>query len=225
MKRLSIAIGFGIVCLLPNAARADDPPAGPNCAIAAQPLFGGDPNYVTIACSGINDAFANQLADLMTRILRDKLDPQMVNAKLDEVERTPDDGVPRTLNDGQRQAIIQALAGKDAEQITITAHPNVEDSAGYGKDLAAPLLMAGWQIEGHQIRRAAPKALDPVQGVALVIRDKDAPPKKALRLKAALTAAHVNAPFVSDPSLAAEATMIWVGKRPIFMQAAEAAKQ
>jgi hypothetical protein len=224
MKRLTIAIGLSIALFLPNAARADDPPAGPNCAIAAQPLFGGDPNTVTIACSGINDAFANQLADLMTRILRDKLDPQMVNAKLDEVERVPDDGVPRTLNDAQRQTIILALAGKDPEQITITAHPIVEDSAGYGKDLATPLLMAGWQIEGHQIRRAAPKALDPVPGVALVIRDKDAPPKKALRLKAALAAAHINAPLLSDPSLAPEATMIWVGKRPVFMQA-EAAKQ
>src|ERR1700686_3155682 len=115
MKRLSIAIGLSIAFLLPNAARADDPPAAPNCAIAAQPLFGGDPNTVTIACSGINNAFANQLADLMTRILRDKLDPQIVNAKLDEVERVPDDGVPRTLNDAQRQTIILALAGNDAE--------------------------------------------------------------------------------------------------------------
>jgi hypothetical protein len=83
--------------------------------------------------------------------------------------------------------------------------------------------MAGWQIEGHQIRRAAPKTLDPVSGLAVVVRDRDAPPQKAVRLRAALTAAHVNAPLVSDPSLAAEATVLWIGKRPTFMQA-DAAK-
>lgn len=219
MKRHSIAIGLGLVLLLPAAARAEDPPAAPNCAIAAQPLIGGDPNTVTIACSGINEAFANQLADLMNRMLRERLDPQTVNAKLDEVERVPDDGVPRSLNDGQRQAIIQSLAGKEAAQIAVVAHPSVEDSAGYGKDIATPLLMAGWQIEGHQIRRTTNKTLDPVPGVAIIVHDKDAPPQKAVRLKAALAAAHVTAPIVSDPSLAAEATMIWIGKRPTFMQA------
>src|SRR5207248_8651172 len=211
------------VVLVPSAVRADDPPAPASCAIAAQPLFGGDAANVTISCSGINEAFANQLAALMSRILRDRLDPQMVNAKLDEVERVPDDGVARTVDDSQRQAIIQTLAGKDTEQITIIAHPAVEDSAGYGKDLATPLLMAGWQIEGHQVRRTAPKPLEPVQGVAIVVRDTNAPPKKALRLKAALTAAKIAAPLVADPRFDAEATMLWIGKRPVFMQA-DAAK-
>ena len=222
MKPLFIATGLALLLLAPTAARADDPPQA-SCAIAPQPMFGADPNGVTIACTGVDEAAGSQLAALMTRIMHDRLDPQTVSAKLDEVERVPDDGVARTLNDAQRQAIIRALSGRDAEQITITAHPNVEDSAGYGKDIAAPLLMAGWQIEGHQIRRAASKVLDPVSGLAVVVRDRDAPPQKAMRLRAALTAAHVNAPFVSDPSLAAEATVIWIGKRPTFMQA-DAAK-
>jgi hypothetical protein len=84
--------------------------------------------------------------------------------------------------------------------------------------------MAGWQIEGHQIKRAAPKLLETVPGVALVVRDKDAPPPKAVRLRAALAAARVSAPLVSSPSLAADAAMLWIGKRPVFMQA-DAAKQ
>jgi hypothetical protein len=224
MKRLSIAIGLGLVLLAPRPARADDPPAPANCALSAQPLFGGDQNTVTIACSGVSEAFANQLAELMTRILRDRLDPQMVNAKLDEVERAPEDGVARTLDEAQRHAIVQTLAGKEAEQIAVVAHPAVEDSAAYAKELATPLLMVGWQIEGHQIRRAVSKTLEPVHGVALVVRDKSAPPQKAQRLKAALAAARVNAPFASDPSLAAEATMLWIGKRPVFVQA-DAPKQ
>lgn len=224
MKRLSIAIGLGLLLLAPGAARADDPPPPANCAVSAQPLFGGDPNAVTIACSGVSEAFANQLAELMTRILHDRLDPQMVNAKLDEVERVPDDGVARALDETQRQAILQKLVGKEAEQIAVVAHPAVDDSAGYGKDLATPLLMAGWQIEGRQIRRAVSKTLEPVQGVAVVVRDQNAPPQKAVRLKAALSAAHVTAPLVSDPQMAADATMLWIGKRPVFMQT-DAAKQ
>ena len=224
MRRPIIAIGLALVLFAPAAVRAEDAPAQPSCEVSAQPLFGGDAGAVTISCSGINDAFGNQLATLMTRILRDRLDPQLVNAKLDEVERGPDDGVARTVDDRQRQAIIQNLAGKEAEQIAITAHPNVDDSAGYAKDLATPLLMAGWQIEGHQIKRAAPKLLETVAGVALVVRDKDTPPQKAVRLRAALAAARVSAPLVSNPGLAADAAMLWIGKRPVFMQA-DAAKQ
>lgn len=224
MKRLSLAICLSFLLLAPGAGRADDPPAPASCAVSTQPLFGGDASAVTIACSGINEAFANQLAELMTRILRDRLDPQLVNAKLDEVERAPEDGVARTLDEAQRHAIVQNLAGKDGEQITITAHPAVEDSAAYAKELATPLLMVGWQIEGHQIRRAVSKTLEPVQGLAVVVRDKNAPPPKAQRLKAALSAARVNAPFASDPSLAPEATVLWIGKRPVIVQA-DAPKQ
>ena len=224
MNRLFIAIGLGLVLLAPGAARADDPPAPASCGVSTQPLFGGDQNAVTIACTGVSEAFANRLAALMTRILHDRLDPQMVSAKLDEVERAPEDGVARALDEGQQHAIVQALAGKDAEQITVIAHPSVEDSAAYAKDLATPLLLVGWQIEGHQIRRAVSKTLDPVTGVAVVVRDQNAPPKKAQRLKAALSAARVSAPLVSDASLAPEATTLWIGKRPVFMQA-DAVKQ
>jgi hypothetical protein len=222
MKRLLITIGLGLA-IVPNAAGADEPPAQASCELGSQPLIGGDPNRVTIGCNGVNDAFADQLIELTNRMLRDRINPQTVLAKLDEVERVPDDGVARTLNDLQRQAIIQTLHGQDNAQIMITAHPSVDDSAGYAKDLATPLLMAGWQIEGHQVRRTAPKPLEPVQGVAIVVRDTNAPPKKALRLKAALTAAKVAAPFVSDPRFDAEATMLWIGKRPVFTQA-DAAK-
>ena len=224
MNRLLIAIGLSFLLLAPSAARPDDPPAPASCGVSTQPLFGADQNSVTIACSGISEAFANQLAGLMTRILHDRLDPQLVNAKLDEVEPVPEDGVARSLDEGQRHAIVQSLAGKDGEQIMITAHPAVEDSAAYAKELATPLLMVGWQIEGHQIRRAVSKTLEPVQGVAVVVRDKSTPPQKAQRLKAALGAGRVHAPFVSDPSLAPEATVLWIGKRPALVQA-DAPKQ
>ena len=221
MKRMLLPLALGLFSFS-SSAYADDP-AG--CGLTSAPLLAQPDGSVLIGCiGGINDAFGSQLVDVLNKIVRDRLDPRAVLAKLEEIEGVPDDGVARSVSDSQQQAIVQSLAGKQAEQIAITVHPSVEDSAGYAKDIAAPLLMAGWQIEGHQIRRAAPKVLEPVTGVAVVVRDRNAPPQKAVRLKAALSAAHIAALFVSDPSLAPEAAMLWIGKRPVLMQA-EAAKQ
>src|ERR1051325_546354 len=142
MKRFFISLGLGLA-LAPNAAGADEPPAQASCEIGSQPLIGGDPHRVTTGGNGVSDAFADQLIELTNRMLRDRINPQTVLAKLDEVERVPDDGVARGLNDLQRQAIIQTLHGQDTAQIMITAHPSVDDSAGYAKELATPLLMAG----------------------------------------------------------------------------------
>jgi hypothetical protein len=221
MTRSALALGLFLVVsaamatpVAITAARAEDaPPAG--CTFAgASFLSTPDQGDVTISCSGLSEAVGRQLADIMTRILKDRLDPQMVLAKLDEVDRIPEAGVARTVDESQRQSIIQSLLGKPVEQIAITAHLQVEDSADYAKAIATSLMMVGWQIEGQQIHRAAPKLLDPVQGLALVVHDRSAAPQKALQLKAALAAAHIGAPLVSNPALAADATMLWVGRRP-----------
>jgi hypothetical protein len=82
--------------------------------------------------------------------------------------------------------------------------------------------MVGWQIEGHEIRRVAVRSLDAVNGVAVVVPDKAAPPEKALHLRAALAAAHVGASLVSDPGMPADATLLWIGRRPEFMPEAAA---
>jgi hypothetical protein len=145
--------------------------------------------------------------------------PSSVLAKLDEVARVPQEGVARTVDENQRHQIIQSLLGKPAAQIAITAHLSVEDSAEYAKALATPLMMVGWQIDGNQVRRAAPKSLEPVQGLAVVVRDRGAVPQKALQLRAALTAAHIGTALVSDPGLAADATLLWIGRRVVFTPA------
>ena len=80
------------------------------------------------------------------------------------------------------------------------------------------LFSVGWQIENNQIRRRAPRELDPVAGVAIVVRDRNAPPPRAQRLKAALDAANVGAVLVSDLALSPEAILLWVGRRPEFEQ-------
>ena len=218
MKRLLIAVGLGLFVLSP-AARADDAPPLAVCGLTSAPLLAASDGNVLIGCSGgVSDAFGNQLAEVLNRILQNRLDPQMVLAKLDEIDRVPDDGLPRVVDDGQRQAIVQSLVGKQSEQIAITAHLAVDDSAEFAKGIAAPLVMAGWQIEGHQIRRAASRALDGVHGVAIVVRNRDAAPPKAMQLRSALSAAHIGSQFVSDPNLAPDATVLWIGRRPVFMQ-------
>jgi len=73
---------------------------------------------------------------------------------------------------------------------------------------------AGWQIEGQQIRRTALPSLDSIHGLAVVVRDKAAPPPPAVRLKAALNAAHISAALVADATLAPDSTLLWVGRRP-----------
>jgi len=140
-----------------SAARADEiPPAG--CSFAgASFLSQADLGDVTINCTGLSEAFGRQLTEILTRILKNRLDPQMVLAKLEEVDQVPPEGVARTVDDNQRHLIIQSLIGKPVEQIAITAHLSVEDSAEYAKALATPLMMVGWQIEANQVRRAAPE--------------------------------------------------------------------
>jgi hypothetical protein len=202
-----------------DPARADD--AG--CTVTDVNMATPDQGAVTIGCAGLSEAFGRQFSEILTRILKDRLDPQAVMAKLDEVDRVPQEGVARTVDETQRQLLIQALHGKPPGQIAITAHPAVEDSAEFAKAIATPLLQVGWGIEGQQIRRAAPTALEPVPGLALVVRDKGAAPPQALQLRAALTAAHIATALVADPNLGPDATLLWVGRRPGFTPT-EAAK-
>jgi len=218
MKRLAMLFGW---LALASAAQAQEtqPAPPPGCALASDLIVSQGQGTVTINCSGVTEGYGDQLADLLSQILQNRLDPQAVIAKLDEIERVPEDGKPRTVDDAQRQAIIQALLGKPVQEIGIAAHSQVDDSAEYARALAQPLLMVGWQIQGQQIKRSAPKALDDVRGVALLVRSRDQPPAKALLLRSALTTAHVVAPLLSDPTMPADAVVMWIGRRPVFMSA------
>jgi len=214
MMRSAIVLGlFWAVSASP--ARAEDAAAGA-CSVTDVNMTSPDQGTVTIGCSGLSEAFGRQFADILTRILKDRLDPQTVMVKLDEVDRVPQEGIARTVDESQRQLIIQSLFGKPPGQIAITAHPIVEDSAEFAKAIATPLLQVGWRIEGQQIRRAAPQSLEPVPGLAVVVRDKGAAPRQALELRAALNAAHIATGLVADPSLAPDATLLWIGRRPGF---------
>ena len=221
MKRLVLALLFAPI-VLASPAQAEDPIG---CALTSAPLMAQPDGSILIGCAGgLTDPFGEQLVNVLNKMLQSRLDPQAVLAKLEEVEAVPEQGVARTVSDNQRHALVQALSGKQAEQIAIVAHPLVEDSAEFGKGIAAPLIMVGWQIEGNQIRRAAPKAIENIAGVAIIVRSRDAAPPKAMQLKAALAAGHIGAQLVSDPGLTAEAAMLWIGRRPVFMRA-DAAKQ
>jgi hypothetical protein len=86
--------------------------------------------------------------------------------------------------------------------------------------IASRLAMAGWHIEGSQIRRVIPPGLGDIAGLVLAVHDEKTPPEKALQLKAALAKAKILLPIVSDPTLPADGALLWVGKRPSFNAAA-----
>lgn len=195
------------LALLPAAGRADD---APRCTSS------WDSDNVSIGCSAVGEGMGNQFAELLSRMLNERIDPRMVMVKLGEIEPLPPEGVARSLSTDQQQAMLNSLAGKPSQQIAIIAHPQVFDSADYARTLAQPLLMVGWQVEGNQVRRAAPRNLEQVDGVALVVRDREAPPEKAMILRRALSAARIPTPLLVDPALPPEATLLWVGKRPTF---------
>jgi hypothetical protein len=217
MGRFILALALLLVPAM--AARADD--AAPaqtdsGCAVSSSVLSAPDQGGVTIACNGVGDAFGGQFTDILNEILARRLDPQQVMAKLAEIDPVPSADTARDLDGAHRQLLVEALVGKPPGQIAIGADPKASDAGDYGKGIATALLMVGWQVEGNQIIRKEIPALNGVHGVAIVVRSEANPPAKAVALKAALKAAHVEAALRSDPTLAGDATLLWIGKRPTF---------
>jgi hypothetical protein len=221
MRRLVLTLALLLAPPLApiGAARADDAaptPADSGCAVSTSMLSTSDQGGVTIACNGVGDVFGGQFADILNEILARRLDPQQVMAKLAELDPVPSADVARELDGAHRQLLVEALVGKPPEQIAIGADPKASDAGDYGKAIATALLMVGWQVEGNQISRKEIPALNGVHGVALVVRNGANPPAQAVALKAALKAAHVEAPLRSDPTLGGDATLLWIGQRPTF---------
>src|SRR5271155_2400209 len=220
MIRSVIAFSFLLV-MSTGAVRADDTPAA--CTVSTVNILAGDQGDVTIACTRLSEVVGRQYADILTRILQDRLDPQMVLDKLDEIDQIPEEGVARSVDEKQHQLILRSLNGKPTGLVSITAHPESGDGAEFAKGIATSLLQAGWQIEGQQIRRVAPPSLESVRGLAIVVHDKGSPPQQAVRLKTALNAAHITAKLLADPNLASDYTLLWIGQRP-GLTSAEPAK-
>jgi hypothetical protein len=215
MKPLIPAL-LSAMFLFPVSARADDAPQGQGCGLVSSALISQGQGQVMINCVGVTEEFGSQLAGILTYVLQHRLDPEIVIAKLDEVQGMPASDTPRTLSADQGQLIVQSLVGKPGATIAILANPGGTDAGDYALAIATKLQIAGWQVEGSQIRRTAPPNLAEINGIALVVHDEKAPPDAALRLKQAMAAAKIFLPIISDPSLANDAELLWIGKRPEF---------
>lgn len=200
--------------LIMSASGALAQTPSPVCSVIGTNPLTQNESDVTISCSGMPEALAVPLTAVLTRILPQRLDPQQVMAKLSEVAALPAEGAARTVTDDQRQAIVRSLHGKPAAEVAMIAHPLVEDTAELAQSLAMPLVMVGWQLQGNQIRRSAPRHLDPVPGIALVVREANKLPPKAEQLKAALIAGGLGPTLVSDPAMAPDGVLLWIGRRP-----------
>jgi hypothetical protein len=191
------------------------------CDLATGALVTQDQGQVTINCVGVTEEYGTQLAGILTYVLQHRLDPEIVVAKLDEVEGVPPDDTPRNLTASQGQTILQALVGMKPATIKIVADPDSPEPGGYALAIATRLGMAGWQIEGNQITRSVPPGLEDIHGIVLVVHDEKAPPEKAIEFKKALGAAKIFLPVISRPDLAPGEVMLWVGKRPTLNAAAQ----
>jgi hypothetical protein len=200
--------------LLPAAALADDgAQQEKGCGVASGAFVAQGDGQVTISCVGVTPEFGAQLAGVLTEVLQRRLDPELVVAKLAEIEGLPPDDAPRNLTADQGQTLVRSLVGKPAA-IAISADPEGAEPGGYALAIATRLGMAGWRIEGDQIRRAVPPGLADVRGLLVAVRDEKAPPDKATQLKQAMAAAKIFLPIVTKPDLGPEAALLWVGKRP-----------
>jgi hypothetical protein len=215
MKSLIPAL-LSALFLFPVSASAEDAPQGQGCGLATSALLSQGQGQVMINCVGVTEEFGTQLAGILTYVLQHRLAPDVVIAKLDEIQGMPAADQPRTLSADQGQAIVQGLVGKPAATIAIVANPVGTDAGDYALAIATKLQIAGWQIEGSQIRRSTPPNLAEIDGIALVVHDGKSPPDSALRLKQAMAAAKIFLPIISDPTLGNDAELLWIGKRPDF---------
>ena len=128
---------------------------------------------------------------------------------------------PRDLTADQGQALVQSLIGGKPAMIAVTADPDGPEPGDYALAIATRLGMAGWQIQGSQISRTVPSGLQDIHGVVLVVRDEKKPPEMALQLKKAMASAKIFLPIISRPDMAADAAMLWIGKRPTLNAATQ----
>lgn len=78
-------LALWVLCFIPIAAHSQarvSAAAPGNCSTA---IAGGNNNQVVIHCSGVSDARANQLIQLMNRILSEHMDISEVNSRLDQI--------------------------------------------------------------------------------------------------------------------------------------------
>jgi hypothetical protein len=214
---------LGALLLMPAVALADDAGAqqAQGCGLVDNALISQGDGHAMIDCVGVTEEYGKQLAGILTYVLQRRLDPEIVIAKLDEIEGVPEGDTPRNLTTDQGQTLVQSLmaAGKPAV-ISISADPDSPEPGNYALAIATRLGMAGWAIEGSQIRRAVPSGLEEIHGLVLVVHDEKAPPEKAMELKKAMAAAKIFVPIISKPDLAPDAALLWLGKRPVLNAAA-----
>lgn len=217
MKTL-IAATLGGLLLMPAARAGDAPkpgtPAPRGCRLADGALVNQEGGRVTIDCLGVGPQLGGRLAGILTYVLQRRLDPELVIARLDEVQGVPPANQPRNLSDDQGLALVQSLVAGKPGVISVFADPDGPEPGNYALALATRLGMAGWRIAGSQIRRTAPSELEDMRGVVLVVHDDKSPPAMAVQLKKSFAAAKLFVPIVSCPDVPPDAALLWVGKRP-----------
>ena len=121
MKRFVIALGAALIVSVSGALAQNAPP--PNCVVIGNNPLTQNESDITISCSNMPEALAGPLTAVLTRILQQRLDPQQLMAKLNEVAALPY-GRPKSedvvkfqqiLRDGGVNVHVRKSRGRDID--------------------------------------------------------------------------------------------------------------
>lgn len=161
------------------------------------PAIAGNNNQVSISCTGMSAAKANQMIALMNKILAERLDLSQVNSKLDEIHEELG-SVDAALNPFARATPEEQANLKEADALIYAC-------SNFAQDWSTQKLEQG---STHESGRPAARPGDDInQQKSEVFRQQYAPRLAALnnRLHAVMPSAPANPDF-SHPSSAMEAS-------------------
>lgn len=199
MRPLVLLLFF--VIALPTSAQA--PPAvqqtpGP-CSVA---MFGN--NNQVFTCQGLDKKTADQILKIVNRIMANQLDPALVLAKLDEIQKAVGDiqrsTSQRRLTPEQKQALAKALSPVclSLPTINVTASNGNQEAQRYAVDFVDALRRGGCKSD---LSLPIPSLTPDVTGVRLGVRDLNGVDSSVQALKRALSNIGVQAaaaPLTSD---------------------------
>lgn len=182
-----------MVLLIPLSTCAQTPSVvqgtqGP-CSVAVS----GNNNQV-FTCQGIDKKTADQILKIVNRIMANQLDPALVLAKLDDIQKAVGDiqrsTAQRRLTPEQKRGLVQALSPmcSSLPMISVTASNGNQEAQRYALDFVDALRGGGCKSD---LSLPIPGLTPDVTGVLIGVRDLNSIDPAALALKKAILDAGV----------------------------------
>lgn len=173
------------------------------------PAVPGSNNRFVINCPGMSGEQFNRLLEILNRIARDRLDPKVVMAALEDIKKGIDQirekQSPRELDLRQKETLKEMLRGHP-QKVMVEVLANDKEAAEFGDKLSKALGESGWDA-GFVFA-----VLTPFSGLTIIVRDAQFP--EAALLQQALRAVGIEAGGSLDPSMGPGQIILRVGSKP-----------